>query len=165
MIMSGLELLTLVHVIISLVGIASGFIIVYGLITAKRYETMTKVFLATNIATSVTGYFFPFVKLLPSHIVGVLALIVLTLAVIARYRKQLAGRWRIVYIVSSVVALYFNVFVLVVQIFGKITAFKELAPTQSEPPFLIAQTLVLLVFVVLGIMSTMRFRGETVRPA
>jgi hypothetical protein len=117
-------------------------------------------FLASNVATSVTGFFFPFERFLPSHAVGVIALVVLTVAIIARYRLRLAGRWRAAYVVSSVIALYLNVFVLIVQLFLKVPALNALAPTQSEPPFLLTQAVALTMFVVLGVAAVIRFGRE-----
>jgi hypothetical protein len=149
---------TLVHVLISLAGIASGFAVVFGMLAGKRLNGTNVVFLTTTIATSVTGFGFPIHKIGPPHIVGVLSLIALAIALVARYRNHLEGRARKVYAISSIVALYFNVFVLVVQMFQKIAALHALAPTQAEPPFAIAQGAVLLIFVILGVMSTKRFQ-------
>jgi len=148
---------TLIHVLISLAGIVSGFAVVFGMLAGKRLDGMTAVFLATTIATSVTGFGFPIHQIGPPHILGVLSLIVLAIALVARYGKQLAGGWRKAYVISAIIALYFNVFVGVVQAFQKIDALKALAPTQKEPPFAIAQGAVLLLFVILGVMSTKRF--------
>jgi len=151
----------LVHVLISLVGIVSGFVVVFGLLAAKRLDGWTSLFLTTTVLTSVTGFLLPAHKILPSHIVGAISLVVLAIAIFARYARHLEGGWRTSYVVSSVLALYFNVFVLVVQSFMKVPALKALAPTQSEPPFAIAQGLVLVLFIVLGIAAAKRFHGET----
>jgi hypothetical protein len=148
---------TLVHVLLSLAGIVSGFVVLGGLMAAQRRDGWTAVFLATTVATSVTGFGFPFDHLLPSHVVGILSLVVLALAILARYPLRLAGAWRRVYVVCAVVALYFNVFVLVVQAFLKVAALHALAPTQAEPPFAVAQGLVLLLFVALGTLAAKRF--------
>jgi hypothetical protein len=113
---------------------------------------------ADNVATSVTGFGFPFAVLLPSHKVGIISLVVLAVAIVARYVRHLAGRWRWIYVVSAAAALYFNVFVLVVQLFRRVTVLQELAPTQSEPPFAVAQIIVLLLFVWVGIRAVKRFR-------
>src|SRR5438270_12757556 len=126
---------TLIHVLISLVGIASGLVVVFGLLGGKRLDGWTALFLATTVATSVTGFGFPFDHLLPSHKVGILSLVLLTVAILARHAFHLAGAWRWIYVVSAAVALYLNVFVLVVQAFEKVPALKAMAPTQSEPPF------------------------------
>src|SRR6266567_1465877 len=133
-----MTMITLVHVVLSLVGIGSGFVVVFGLINAKRLDGWTAVFLITTAATSITGFLFPFHKLLPSHIVGIVSLVVLAFAIVARYACHLTGAWRWIYSVSAVLALYLNVFVLVVQAFQKVPALKALAPSQSEPPFAVA---------------------------
>ncbi|MGD0760742.1 MAG: hypothetical protein ABR921_17730 [Candidatus Sulfotelmatobacter sp.] len=150
---------TLVHVVISLVGIVSGLLVLYGLIKGKRFDGATAIFLATTVLTSLTGFLFPFTHLLPSHIVGIISLVVLAVAILARYALHLVGSWRSIYVVSSVLALYLNVFVLVVQSFLKIPAVHALAPTQKEPPFLIVQLIVLAIFIVLGIFAVKGFRG------
>jgi hypothetical protein len=148
---------TLVHVLLSLVGIATGFVVVFGLITAKRLNRWTAVFFATTVATSLTGFLFPFHKLLPSHVIGIISLITLAIALVARYLRHLTGAWRWIYAVNVVISLYLNVFVLIAQLFQKIPALKALAPTQSEPPFLITQLVVLALFIVLGIFAAKRF--------
>jgi hypothetical protein len=150
---------TFVHVVISLVGIASGLLVVYGLIKGKRFDGATAIFLATTVLTSLTGFVFPFTHLLPSHKVGIISLVVLAVAIAARYALHLAGSWRWIYVVSSVLALYLNVFVLVVQSFLKIPPVHALAPTQKEPPFLIVQLIVLAIFIVLGIFAVKGFRA------
>lgn len=151
---------TLVHVVISLVGIVSGFVVVFGLLAGKRLDGWTALFLTTTVLTSVTGFLLPAHKLLPSHIVGAVSLVVLAFAIFARYVRHLLGAWRWVYVVGATLALYFNVFVLVVQSFLKVPALKALAPTQSEPPFAIAQGVVLILFIVLGTGAVRRFRIE-----
>ena len=156
---------TLVHVVISLIGIGSGVIVMYGLLVGKRFDGGTAIFLVSTVMTSVTGFGFPFDHLLPSHIVGILSLVALAIAILARYALHLAGAWRSVYVISASIALYFNVFVLVVQSFEKVATLKALAPTQKEPPFLIAQTVVLLIFIVLTILATKRFRSAALRAA
>ena len=153
-----IETYTLVHVLISLVGIGSGLVVLFGLLTAKRLDGWTALFLATTVATSVTGFGFPFDHLLPSHKVGIVSLVVLAVAIVARYPLRLAGAWRRVYVVCATVALYLNVFVAVVQAFLKVPALKAMAPTQAEPPFVIAQGVVLALFVVLGAVAAVRFR-------
>jgi hypothetical protein len=151
---------TLVHVLLSLVGIGSGFLVVYGLLRGKRFDGATAIFLITTVLTSLTGFLFPFEHLLPSHVVGILSLVVLAVAILARYALHLAGAWRWIYVVSAVLALYLNVFVLVAQAFMKVPALKALAPTQSEPPFLVAQLVVMALFLVLGIFAVKRFQNE-----
>lgn len=161
--MTWLDAFTLVHVVLSLVGILSGFIVVYGLLTAQRLDGWTVWFLATTVLTSVTGFGFPFDHLLPSHVVGILSLLVLALAIYARYPRGLAGAWRRTFVIGAVIALYFNVFVLVVQAFRRVPVLTALAPTQSEPPFAVAQGAVLLLFIVLGALSAIKFKTAPVR--
>lgn len=156
---------TLVHVVISLVGIATGFVVVYGMLKSDRLSTWTAIFLATTVLTSVTGFFFPFEKLLPSHIFGIISLVVLVPTLVALYAFHLAGRWRWVYVVGALVALYLNTFVGVVQTFLKIAPITALAPTQSEPPFLIAQLLLLAIFVGLGVLAVRSFHPRPDMPA
>ena len=153
---------TLVHVLISLAGLGSGFVVVYGLLTGKRMDGWTAIFLVTTVLTSATGFLFPVEHLLPSHIVGIISLVVLAAAIAARYVFHLAGAWRVVYVVGSVLALYLNCFVAVVQAFLKVPALHALAPTGKEPPFLVAQLVVMAVFIGLGVVATKRFRGEPV---
>ncbi len=151
---------TAVHVLISLVGIGSGLVMLAGLISGKRLEQVTQVFLSTTVLTSLTGYGFPFTHVLPSHIVGALSLVMLAGAIFARYGKRMSGGWRLTYVVTAMMALYFNVFVLVVQSFQKVPALRNLAPTQSEPPFAAAQAAVLVLFVALTIVAARRFHPE-----
>src|SRR6266480_1652232 len=113
---------TLVHVMISLVGIVSGFVVVFGLLTGKRLDRWTALFLTTTVLTSVTGFGFPFDQLLPSHKVGIISLVALAIAIVARYALHLTGAWRRTYVISAALALYLNVFVLVVQSFEKAPA-------------------------------------------
>ena len=152
-----IETFTRVHVLVSLIGIASGLIVLFGLLASKRLDGWTLFFLATTAATSITGFAFPFDHLLPSHKVGVVSLVVLVVAIVARYGRHLAGAWRRIYVVSAAIALYLNVFVGVVQAFMKVPALNALAPQQTEPPFLIAQLVVLLLFVVLTVAAARRF--------
>jgi hypothetical protein len=161
----GMTILTFVHVVLSLVGIFSGFVVVLGLLTSKRLDGWTLLFLATTVLTSVTGFLFPFHGFSPADGVGIVSLIVLALAIFARYARRLAGAWRRTYVFSAVIALYLNVFVLIVQLFQKVPALKAMAPTQSEPPFKIAQLALLVLFVVLAISAAIRFRNEQVRSA
>ena len=149
---------TLVHVILSLIGIFTGAVVLIGMLNSNRRSGLTAVFLATTVLTSATGFLFPFDKLLPSHIVGIISLVVLAIAILALYVYRLAGSWRWIYVGSAVLSLYLNVFVAVVQAFLKIPFLNDLAPTQKEPPFAIAQAAVLLVFIVLGILAVRWFR-------
>jgi len=151
---------TLVHVMISLIVIVSGFVVIFGLLAGTRLDRWTALFLTSTVATSVTGFGFPFGHLLPSHKVGIISLVVLTVAILARHAFHLAGTWRWIYVVSAAIALYLNVFVLVVQAVEKVPALKAMAPTQSEPPFLVAQLVVLALFIALTIFAVKRFREE-----
>jgi hypothetical protein len=157
-----LSTFTLVHVILSLVGICSGIVVVYGLLSGKRLDGWTALFLVSTAATSVTGFGFPFDHLLPSHIVGIISLVALAVAIVARYALHLAGAGRWMYVVGAMLALYLNVFVLIVQSFEKVPALKDLAPTQSEPPFLAAQLVILALFVVLSVFAVKKFRIQPV---
>lgn len=148
---------TLLHVLISLIGISSGLVVMYGFLTSKRFGRWTAIFLASTILTSVSGFGFPFDHLLPSHIVGILSLLVLTIATIALYGMRMRGAWRSIYVVSASIALYFNVFVLVVQSFEKVPVLNALAPTQKESPFAITQLLVLVLFVVSTVTAVRHF--------
>jgi hypothetical protein len=156
---------TTLHVVISLIGIFSGFIVLYGLFGARKFGGWTALFLVATVLTSVTGFLFPFTTVLPSHIVGVISLIVLAVAIYAFYGGRLAGRWRWIYVVTALTALYLNVFVGVVQAFQKVPFLSPLAPTQSELPFVIAQLGVIAIFIVLGILSVRRYRPEVKVPA
>ena len=157
----GMSPLLFVHVVISLIGIATGLVVLYGLVTGKPDGTWTAVFLITTILTSVTGFPLPATQLLPSHIVGIISIVLLAVAVAALYVYHLRGGWRWIYVASAVTALYLNVFVGVVQSFQKLAFLKSLAPTQSEAPFLIAQLVVLGLFIVLGIVAAKKFHPTT----
>ncbi len=161
---TSLQTFTFVHVFISLVGIGSGFIVVYGLLNGRRMAGWTMIFLLSTVLTSVTGFLFAVEHLLPSHIVGILSLVVLALAIVARYAFRMTGAWRTTYVIGAVVALYFNCFVGVVQAFAKVPALKALAPTQKEAPFLVAQLAVLAIFVGLGVAASKRFRAAAMLP-
>jgi hypothetical protein len=157
---------TQLHVIISLIAIASGIVVVLGMLGARRMPGLTALFLITTALTSATGFLFdtpadaPRVigSLDPAKIIGLISLIVLALAILALYTYKLAGAWRGTYVVCSIIALYFNCFVLVVQSFQKIPFFHALAPTQKEPPFAVAQGVLLILFVGLGIAAFRKFR-------
>jgi hypothetical protein len=156
----GMTPLTFFHVLISLIGILTGIIALLGMIAGKRLNGWTAVFLVTTALTSITGFFFPFHKLLPSHILGGISLFVLAFAIPARYVKHLEGAWRKVYAITASIALWLNVFVLVAQLFMKVPALHAMAPNGSEPPFLISQVVVMAVFIVLTIAATIKFRPE-----
>jgi hypothetical protein len=153
-----LEVFTLVHVVISLAGIVSGLVVAFGLLNGKRLDRWTAVFLITTTLTSATGYMFPFHELLPSHIVGAISLVTLALAIAARYAGRLAGGWRRTYVLTAMIALYLNVFVLIAQGFRKVPALKELAPTGTEMPFKLVQLAILAAFVFLAVFADRRFR-------
>ena len=156
---------TLLHTLIALVGIVSGLVAVLGWAVGKAHPRWTAVFLTTTVATSVTGYGFPFERLLPSHIVGAISLVVLAVAIAARYAFDLRGIWRRAYVISAVIALYLNVFVGVVQSFLKVPALHALAPGQTEPPFVVSQGLVLLAFVALAVVAAIRFQADLPLPS
>jgi hypothetical protein len=156
---------TTLHVIISLIGILSGFIVLYGLFSGKKLGGWTALFLATTVLTSVTGFLFSATTVLPSHIVGGISLVVLAIAIFALYVRHLAGAWRWIYVVTALTALYLNAFVGVVQAFQKVPFLSPLAPTQSEPPFVIAQVGLIAVFIVIGILSVRRYHPELRVPA
>lgn len=149
---------TLIHVIISLVGITSGFGVLSGMLAATHYPRWTALFLASTVATGVTGFFFPFRGFTPAIGVGILSLAVLAAALYALYVRHLSGAWRKTYVINALIALYLNVFVLLAQLFQKLPVLKALAPTQSELPFALTQGVVLLVFILLGFAASSRFR-------
>jgi hypothetical protein len=155
-----LSTFTTVHVLISLVGIGSGFAVLLGLFSAKRVNGLTALFLLTTVLTSVTGFGFPFTHLLPSHKIAIISLLVLAIAILARYSFHMVGKWRWIYVVTAMIALYLNVFVLVFQSFEKVPALKAMAPTQSEPPFLVAQLAVMAIFIVLTIFAVKKFHPD-----
>jgi hypothetical protein len=151
------DLLLQIHVILSLVGIVAGLVVLYGLLTAKRLDGWTALFLATTVLTSVTGFPLPPYGFDPPRAVGVISLVLLAVAIAALYAFRLHGAWRWIYVATAMAALYLNCFVAVVQSFQKLAFLQPLAPTQSEPPFLIAQLVLLAAFVVLGILAAKRF--------
>lgn len=159
----GLTLFTLFHVALSFVGIFSGVVVLFGLLTVKRLDGWTVIFLATTVATSLTGFLFPFRGITPALGTGIVSIVALAISLYARYVRRMTGGWRKTYVISAVIALYLNVFVLVVQTFLKVPALNALAPKQNEPPFAITQLLVLALFVVLGVLASIRFRLEPSR--
>jgi hypothetical protein len=158
--MLGMSLATFtsLHVVISLIGIVFGIIAMIGWLKSDLARTPTAIFLAATALTSLTGFLFPFTKLLPSHIVGIISLVTLALAALALYGKHLSGIWRPVYTVTALLSLYLNVFVLTVQGFLKVPLLKDWAPTQTEPAFLVAQGAVFVIFIGLMILTTVKFR-------
>ena len=157
--------LTKIHVVISLIGILTGVVVLIGLISGRRLNGWTAWFLTSTVATSVTGFFFPFHGVTPGIIVGIISLLLLAVAIFARYFRRFVGAWRWIYVVTAMIALYLNVFVLIAQLFQKVPALKALAPTQTELPFLVAQLSTLLIFVVLTIAAALRFRSANLRSA
>ena len=153
-----LNALTVVHVVLSLIGIGSGVVAIYASMKAKTSGRWTDAFLATTAATSITGFLFPFHGVTPAQVLGVLSLIALIIASLSIYRYHSQGIWRRTYAITAVMVLYFNIFVLVVQLFRRVPALSAMAPTQSEPPFQIAQLAVLLLFAAIG------FRAATAKP-
>jgi len=153
---------TFVHVALSLVGIGAGFVVLSGLLSGSERAGWTALFLVTTVATSVTGFGFPVDHLLPSHVVGVVSLVVLAVAILARYALRLRGAWRSTYVVSAALALYLNVFVGVIQAFLKVSALHAVAPRQTEPPFVATQIAVLALFIVLTVLATKRSRREAI---
>ena len=153
---------TLFHTIISIVAIAAGLVVVGGLIAGVRIDGWTGIFLVTTAVTSITGFFLPFSKLLASHWIGIVSLVILPFVIAARYWKQLRGGWRGIYVVGTVLVLYLNFFILLVQLFRRIPALLVAAPRQTEPPFVLTQLLVLALFAWLGIAAFRRFRPQAV---
>ena len=153
---------TLVHTVLSLVGIFAGLVVAGGLVTGTRLDRWAAVFMVTTVLTSVTGFGFPFDKVLPSHVVGIVSLVVLVAAIFGDYVKHRVGAWRTTYAVGVVLATYLNVFVLVAQLFKRIPVLFLLAPTQSEPPFALTQGLVLVLFIWLGGTAVKGFRPRPI---
>jgi len=148
---------TFLHVFVSVIGIASGIFILYGLLNSLRLRILTALFFVTTVATSLTGFLFPFHGMTPGIILGILSMVVLIIAIIALYVKKLAGGWRAAYVVSVCVAFYFNFFVLVAQAFAKVPALHTIAPSQASPGFAVAQGALLLIFLLLTIRAVKKF--------
>lgn len=155
-----LQIYTIIHTLLSLIAIVTGIAVLFQMLGSKRCQTWTKWFLITAVATTMTGFFFPFHGFTPAIGLGIISLPVLGAAIFANYSHQLTGSWRWVYAVTATIALYFNVFVLIVQLFQKLPALRALAPTQTEPPFQITQIVVLALFVLLTIAAAIRFHPE-----
>lgn len=153
-------MLLFVHVAVSLIGIATGFVVIWGFLNSKPLGGMTAAFLATTVATSVTGFLFPIVKLTPGIIFGLISLPLLGVAIYAYYAKHLTGPWRLTYILTALLAQYLNFVVLIVQSFQKVGFLHELAPTQNEAPFMVAQLVGLVAFLALGYLSIKRFHPQ-----
>ena len=160
-----LQIYTIIHTLISLVAIFTGFVVVFGLLASKRLDVWTKWFLVTAIATTITGFFFPFRGFTPAIGLGIISLPFLALTIFARYPKHLVGPWRWIYVIGTVICLYFNLFVLVVQLFEKVRALHAMAPTQTEPPFKLTQFVVFQVSALLAIIAAIRFHPEPAHAA
>jgi hypothetical protein len=152
---------TILHVVICFLGIATGLVVLFGMIADKRLNGWTFWFLFSTVLVNLTGFGFPFDRLLPSHFLGMLSLALLLIAIVARYSFGMSGAWRWIYVISAALALWTNLFALVAQSFGKIPALQPLAPTQSEPPFLIAEVVVLAIVVVLAAIALRKFHPRT----
>ncbi|MBY0559512.1 hypothetical protein [Hyphomicrobium sp.] len=161
----GMDTFTFIHVALSLIAIAAGVIVFLGFVADASWPGLTAVFLLTTVLTSVTGFGFAFTQLLPSHIVGIISLVILAIALYALYGANLRGAWRWIYVVTASTALYLNVFVLIVQLFQKVPALHALAPTMGDPPFIAAQTVALVAFLVLGWLAVRNFHPGGGAPA
>ena len=160
-----LQIYTIVHTLISLVAIFTGIVVLFGMIAGKPLDGWTKWFLTTAVLTTVTGFFFPFHGFTPAIGLGIISLPFLAITILARCSRHLAGAWRWIYVIGAVICLYFNLFVLVVQLFEKVPALHALAPTQTESPFKLTQLVVLMLSTVLAIFAVIRFRPEPARAA
>ena len=156
---------TIVHVLISLAAIATGLVVVAGMLRADRVGTWTALFLALTLLTSLTGFLFPITGFTPALGTGLISVVILLVALWALYGGRLTGAWRWIYVVCAVAALYLNVLVLIVQAFLKVPPLHALAPNGSEPPFLAAETVALVVFVGLGVLALRRFYPLRPSPA
>jgi len=155
-----LQIYTIIHTLISLAAIFTGFVVVFGMLAGDRRDVWTKWFLVTAVATTITGFFFPFHGFTPAIGLGIISLPFLALTIFARYPKHLAGPWRWIYVIGAVTCLYFNLFVLVVQAFEKTPVLHAVAPTQTESPFKLTQLVVLLLSTLLAILAAIRFHPE-----
>ena len=155
-----LQIYTIIHTLISLIAIFTGLIVVFGMIGGKRLDGWTRWFLITAVLTTATGFFFPFHGVTPAIGLGIISLPFLALTIFARYSKHLTGAWRWIYVIGAVMSLYFNLFVLVVQLFEKVPALHAIAPTQTESPFKLTQVCVLVVSAVLAIIAVIRFHPK-----
>ena len=155
-----LHIYTVIHTLISLIAIFTGLIVLFGMLAGNRLDGWTKWFLTTAVLTTVTGFFFPFHGFTPAIGLGIISLPFLALTIFARYSGHLAGVWRWIYVIGAVICLYFNLFVLVVQLFEKVPVLHAIAPTQTESPFKLTQLAVLVVSTLLAIVAVIRFRSE-----
>jgi hypothetical protein len=149
-----------IHVLLSLVGIASGLVVAYGLLAGKPFGAWTALFLATTVLTSVTGFLLPPFDFDPPRVIATISLVLLVAAIAALYAFHLGGAWRWIYIVTALAALYLNAFVGVVQAFQKLPFLQPLAPTQSEPPFVVVQLVLIAAFIAIGILAVLRFHPQ-----
>ena len=149
---------TILHVIITLVAIGSGLIVVGGMFASNSLPVTTALFLFTTALTSLTGFLFPIHGFTPALGIGIVACVILVIALFALYKEHLVGAWRWIYVITAVVSLYINVFVLVVQSFVKVSALNALAPTQTEPPFAVTQAAVLAVFILITLVAVIKFQ-------
>jgi hypothetical protein len=157
----GMTPFTFFHVVISLVAIVAGLMIAFGMMSGKRLNGWTALFLLMAVATDITGFMFPYHGFTPGIGVGIVSMVVLAIALFARYSRHMAGGWRSIYAITAIIAVYFNIFVLVAQLFEHVPSLHVLAPTGSEPPFLIAQVIVMVIFIALGIAAVKGFREGT----
>jgi hypothetical protein len=155
----GMTPLTFIHVILSLIGILAGFIVMLGMFAGKRLDGWTAIFLSTTVLTSATGFLFPYHGFLPSYVIGVISLVMLLVAILARYSFRLAGGWRKGYVITAMISLYLNVFVLIVQCFEKVSALHALAPTMNAPAFLVTQVVIMVIFIAFTIVAATKFRS------
>ena len=151
---------TYLHVFMSLIGIGAGIFIIFGLLTSRRLSILTSLFLITTVLTSLTGFLYPFNGMTPGIVLGILSMIALILAIVGLYVRKLAGAWRGIYVVSVIVAFYFNFFVLVAQAFDKVPVLHAVAPSQKSPGFMITQLAVLLIFILLTARAVKKFHPE-----
>src|SRR6266542_6606619 len=151
---------TIIHTVISLIAIFTGIAVLFRMLAGKRLDGWTKWFLTTAVLTTVTGFFFPFHGFTPAIGLGIISLPFLAITIFARYSKHLAGAWRWSYVIGAVICLYFNLFVLVVQLFEKVPALHAMASTQTVSPFKLTQLIVLTTFILLGIVAVIRLHPE-----
>jgi hypothetical protein len=154
MMILGMSPFLLFHVTVSVIGLAAGFVVIAGLLKGERLPGWTAVFLITTVLTNATGFGLPADHFMPSHAVAIISLVVLLIAIVALYGFHLAARWRATYVITASLALWFNVFVLVAQIFNKVPS---LAPLQTQPPFLVTQVVVLALFIMMCIIALRKF--------
>jgi hypothetical protein len=158
-----LYIYTVIHTLISLIAIFTGLVVLFGMIAGNRLNGWTKWFLTMAVLTTVTGFFFPFHGFTPAIGLGIISLPFLAITIFACYGRHLTGAWRWVYVIGAVICLYFNLFVLVVQLFEKVPALQAIAPTQTESPFKLVQLIVIVLTILLGIIAMVRFRPEPAR--